>query len=136
MRYLIILFILIVFLLFVFYFIPLKITYISPKTAEASSLTITEIIEKHADQFGVNRELALKIAFKESSLNPNAVGDMNITCRRTGEPVRARGLYQITECYWPNITDDQAFDPEWSTRWAMKQFKDGNCKRFWTTCRS
>jgi len=77
--------------------------------------------------------IAIEIARGESRFNPNAVGDGHLTCKKTGKPIRSRGVYQINNCAHPNITDAQAFDIEWSTRWSINQLKMGNC-RIWTMC--
>ena len=60
---------------------------------------------------------------------------MNITCRRTGAPVRARGPAQITECYYPQVTDKQAFDWDYSLNFLTKKLSRGKCSQ-WTTCRN
>lgn len=72
----------------------------------------------------------------ESHYNPKAIGDMQIICARTGKPVRARGLWQITQCYHPEISDAQAFDPEWSTAWALNIIANSkkDCVSQWTQC--
>lgn len=77
--------------------------------------------------------IAIEIARGESRFNPNAVGDGHLTCKKTGKPIRSRGVYQINNCAHPNITDAQAFDIEWSTEWTINQLKKGNC-RIWTQC--
>ncbi|MFA6991933.1 MAG: hypothetical protein WC269_01470 [Candidatus Gracilibacteria bacterium] len=72
------------------------------------------------------RSLGLyQLALCESGLRADAVGDMNIICPRTGKSVRARGMFQITECYHPEVTDEQAFDPYWSARWTKQMLDAG-----------
>jgi hypothetical protein len=67
-------------------------------------------------------------------LNPQAVGDMNIY--RNGKPVRARGIWQITQAYHPEISDSEAFDPIWSTEYVMPILKNKKlCEQEFTTCR-
>lgn len=83
----------------------------------------------------VDPKIMLYIAQSESHMNTHAPdGDMSITCKRTGEPVRARGLFQITECYHPEITDTEAYDPMWSAKWATEQIRNGKCKKEFSTC--
>ena len=65
--------------------------------------------------------LALEIATCESNLNPEAVGDAGMS----------RGIWQIHKKYWPEITDEQAFDPVWSTKWAIGKMKE-NKYSLWT----
>lgn len=110
---------------------------IEPVVVDNSPETIKSMIRKLSREYGVNPELVLYIAQKESSFNTNAVGDMKIFCARTNSPVRARGLFQITECFFPDITDEQAFDYLWSAEWAIKQLSEGKkrCLSLWTSCR-
>lgn len=61
---------------------------------------------------------------------------MEIYCPYTGKPVRARGLLQITECYQPQISDKQAYDPVYAMEWSIPKMKDKEtCRQLWTTCR-
>lgn len=61
---------------------------------------------------------------------------MDLTCKRDGLPVRSRGLFQISRCYHPEISDAQAFDIASSTEWAMSQMQDlTKCYKEWTACK-
>ena len=109
---------------------------------EEVELTIPEKIDLYASKYQVSKELAHYIAEEESGYNKNAEGDLTITCRNpksphNGQPVYARGVYQITRCYHPNVTDEQAFDPDFNIEYAMKLIAQGTetCKRQFTTCR-
>lgn len=64
------------------------------------------------------------VAFCESSLNPRAVGDVHLG--------GSYGAWQIFSKAHPHITREQAFDPDWSSEWAARQFAAGNAK--WWTC--
>lgn len=96
-------------------------------------------LEALAKDYGVDTELALYVAEYESGFDANSIGDMDITCKQginKGKPIRARGIFQWTECYWPNITDEQAFNLEWSIIKAMPYLKNKDtCVTIWTTCR-
>lgn len=113
--------------------IPSTATYTK---AEPEPLSVEELVSHYADQFGVNQELAHYIAFNESSYNPNAVGDMNITCPGKGTPVRARGVYQLTECWYGHVSDEEAFDPETNIKIAMEIIAKGEkmCRSQFSTC--
>lgn len=104
--------------------------------AQANSVQLTGNLKHYvydkALEYGVDPKLALYIVENESSFNPNALGDMNIFIE--GQPVESRGLWQISKLYWPEITDEMAYDIEWSTNWSLDQIKKGNCN-LWTTCR-
>lgn len=96
-------------------------------------MRVLSYITETAKANGVDPELATYIATHESHLNPTAVGDMNITFK--GQPVRSRGLFQISQAFHPDISDAQAFDPYWATEWSMQYLKDKNtCEHMWTTC--
>jgi len=92
-----------------------------------------DAINKISEEYNVDREIMEHIIFNESRFNPNAVGDMHITCERTGDPVYARGLAQITRCFYPDVTDEQAFNADYSMRFLAEHLSQGLCDR-WTTC--
>jgi hypothetical protein len=77
------------------------------------------------------------MARKESTMNPTAIGDMDIVCPETGKPFRSRGLYQLSECYYGHIPDPVAFDPKKNMREAMKIISQGKerCMSQFTSCR-
>ena len=77
---------------------------------------IKELIIRISKEYGVSPTLSLRVAKCESGLNPYAIGDRGYS----------RGLWQIHKTYHKEVTDQQAFDPEWSTRWALKHIKNGN----------
>lgn len=95
--------------------------------------TIPELISHYAVKYEVSEALMTTIVRGESDFDPLAVGDMSITCKRTDQPVRARGAVQITECYFPEITDDQAFDPDFAISFLAEKLSEGQCG-LWTTC--
>jgi len=95
-------------------------------------------VDYYADKYGVDRELAHYIAKNESRYRANAIGDMNLICVRTGAPVRARGVYQITECYHPNVSDKEAFDADENIKYAIQIIAEGKtkCIQQFSTCRN
>lgn len=97
------------------------------------------MVSCYAKKYGVSDKLAHYVVENESHYNPNDVGDLHIKCRsgvNRGQPVRARGLVQITECYYPEVTDAQAFDPNFNLEFGMKLMKDKyKCIEQFTTCR-
>lgn len=52
-----------------------------------------------------------------------------VQCESSWDPLadngHDRGLVQINRTAWPDITDEQAFDPDWSLRWASQKIKEG-----------
>ena len=106
-----------------------------PSYAPPREKTISEIIDEKALQYGVSADRVHFIIKHESQYNQNAVGDMNLICKRTGLPVRARGILQITECYYPEISDKCAFDAECSLDKMLPIMRDKeSCLSQWSTC--
>jgi hypothetical protein len=88
------------------------------ETAEASE-TIPEMIKRIAREQGVDPELAYRVAKCESGFNPKA--------RNINSPDSIdRGLFQINSKYHPEVTDGQADDPEFATRWFCTAVKQGH----------
>lgn len=81
--------------------------------------TIEEKIRRIAGEEMVDADLACRVAKCESGFNPNA------TNTNTDGSID-RGLFQINSKYHPEVTADQAFNPEFATRWFCKAFKAGN----------
>ena len=103
--------------------------------------TIKGIITGYSLLYGVDPKLALFVAEFESSYNPKQTGD-DFLCTfkyspNINKPVMARGLWQFTDCYFPEISDEVAFDVASSTKIAMPLLKDKKkCIRTWTVCRN
>lgn len=91
-------------------------------------------IEKVSQEYGVSEGLMTYIVKNESQFNPYAVGDTHITCPMTGEKMRSRGLVQVSNCYWPEISDSMAFDPDFALKFLAEKLSEGKCS-YWTTCR-
>lgn len=103
---------------------------------------VREYILAEAKEVGVHIAKIEFMVKNESKFDRHAKGDMNIICPNKnspayGKPVEARGPWQITRCWFPQISDVQAYDPVWSTDWALsiisKSKKD--CIQLWSTCR-
>lgn len=112
-------------------------TYTEPEMIEKKEirpLTLEEMIRERARINNLDEEKIIYIARCESQLNHQAIGDGNLTCASTKKPMRSRGIWQINECGHPEINDAQAFDPAWSTAWAMEVFKKGDEAKEWQRC--
>jgi hypothetical protein len=93
-------------------------------------------IRSYSSSVGVSEELAVYIAKNESHFNPNATGDLHLICARTGSQVYARGLFQITRCYHPEVSDAQAYNPDFAIPWAVNLMKNKQvCMQQFSTCR-
>ena len=100
-----------------------------------STETIKEKIWRVAKEYEISPTKLNMVIWNESHYDQNAKGDMTITCARTGKPVEARGLGQITKCFHPEITDEQAYDPDFAISWVAKQIAEKHCGKEFTTCR-
>jgi hypothetical protein len=79
-----------------------------------------QIIRWVAKEEGIDPDLAVRVARCENpKLDPKAV---NIN--KDGS--RDRGLFQINDKWHPEVTDEQAFDPVFSTRFFCKAVKEGH----------
>lgn len=94
-----------------------------------------------ADEYGVSHETMFHIVDKESQWVTDARGDLDIICNNPGTkyhgtPVTARGLPQITRCYYPEITDEQADNPYFSLRFLASKLSEGvaTCRSQFSTC--
>ena len=86
---------------------------------ETNQTTVIETIRYIAKQECVDPELCIRVARCESGLNPlarntNAGGSVD------------RGLYQINSKYHPEVTDLQADDIVFSTKFFCRAFKNNN----------
>lgn len=107
------------------------------KTIIIKEKTIQEKITEAAKEAGVNPSLALLIVKNESSFNPKALGDGHLICKQgpnKGKYIQSRGLWQINDCAWPEVTDEQAYDVDWSTAWAIPKVIEMPC--IWTAYRN
>ncbi len=114
---------------------------VAPKKPETRE-EVRAYILAEAKTAGVHVAKIEYIVENESRWNRHAKGDMNLICTNKrspvyGKPVEARGPWQITKCWFPHISDEEAYDVEWSTKWALdiisKSKKD--CIQLWSTCR-
>lgn len=86
---------------------------------------------------GIDPQIALFIAEKESRFDFLSRGDLNGVCKygkNKGKPQESRGIWQFNNCSFPNISDAEAFDVASSTALAMEQMKKGNYK-IWSVYR-
>ncbi len=101
---------------------------------EITAQTLEEFIRAEARLNNLDEEKVIFIARCESQMRYGALGDSHLICKSTKKPMRSRGIWQINECGHPEVSDEQAFDPSWSTGWAMGIFKNGNESKEWKAC--
>lgn len=88
--------------------------------------TISEKVDFYADKWGVDRWLLHHIVKHESTYDPLAVGDTHYY-----KP--SYGLVQINRYWNPQVSIEQAFDPDFALDWAGQQLAQGKCY-LWSTC--
>lgn len=89
------------------------------KEKETPKETIEQMIRRIAVEEKIDPNLAYWVAYCESGLNPKA---KNVNRNGTTD----RGLFQINDYWHPYVTDEQAYDPEFSIKFfcnAVKQNK-------------
>lgn len=111
--------------------------------ADITKYEVPAMVTYYAAEYKVPQDLAHYIARKESGYDPNDLGDLNILCTdKTSpyykQPVYSRGVYQISRCYYPNVSDVQAFNPEYNVEYAMGIIARGKstCMSQFSTCRN
>jgi len=95
--------------------------------------TIYEKIDRIALEKGVSAEKMHHIVFKESSYVHDAEGDKEYWCVKTQRIAPSHGLVQINECFWPEVTLEQAHDADFSLEFLANHLASGGC-RYWSTC--
>ena len=98
----------------------------SPKHVLVTKNEIISYARDVAQEKGISEELFIKVLLRESGASSSVIGDWDIPYK--GE--YSRGCFQINTYYWPDITNEQAFDCEWSIHWAAEQFKKGRVDIF------
>lgn len=71
--------------------------------------------------FGISSSTLFNLIESESEWNPDAVNGND------------RGLVQINSVYHPEVSDKQAFDPEFAINFAAKAIRDGTESQ-WVVC--
>lgn len=107
----------------------------SPMVTNSIHEDVPSLITRYALKWSIPRKELEYIIEHESNFNPLAIGDMDRHCRRTGRPVRAKGLSQITDCFHEEISDAQAFNSEFAINFLAENLSKGHCYE-WTVCRN
>jgi hypothetical protein len=112
--------------------------YVSTEPIPIPIETIEQRIDRVATAHSIATTTLYNLVMSESSLNPEIKdGDMDILCNsgpNLGKPVRSRGIAQISECYHPEISDDEAYSPEWSLNYVADKIAKGTIWREHMVC--
>jgi len=95
-----------------------------PKQAEpdVASMSVEEQIRHHAAEENFQwPDYLVRLAKCESKLDPKVVNT-----KGNSPASRDRGVFQINDYWQRQVTDEQAFDVEWSTKWTMKRINQGD----------
>ena len=106
---------------------PIKTTPPVSKIPAKDKDTIKIMIKAIAKKYGVDPDLAIRVAQCESGLNPDAKR-VNV-----GGSVD-RGLYQWNNRYHPDITDEMAYDPKIATELFCQAVSKGHLS-WWNASR-
>jgi len=96
-------------------------------TSEITKKITAGIIRKVAADEGVDPDLAVRVAECESGLSPSAVNTNT-------DGSKDKGLFQINNKYHPEVSEADAFDPIFSTKFFCKAMKGGNLN-WWNATR-
>ena len=107
--------------------LKIKILELRRKNSLKEEETIEELIRRIAKEEKVDPDLAVRVALCESNLDPKAWNSTSYTGAD-------RGLYQINSYWHPEVSDEQALDPEFSTRFFCKAVKNGHLN-WWNASR-
>lgn len=99
-----------------------------PKYRWGNPEEVRHSIRVIGDEYGatwLQKDLACDICRCESTYLPTA------TYQNTPKSID-RGLFQINGYYHPEATPENAYNPEWNTRWAYQNgILNGKAKVFW-----
>lgn len=90
--------------------------------AETPSKSLETLSDEIAIKWGISTSTLRNLVWSESRWNPKEVS-----------PQGDRGLVQINKDAWPDITDEQAFDPEFALNFAAEKISEGK-EHYWVVC--
>lgn len=93
----------------------------APPIAYAASVDLPEMATRIAIEHGISPVALKNLANSESTWNPKSRGDFNA---KKGSYC-SYGLTQINICAHPEVTKEQALDPEWNLEWAAEVIESG-----------
>ena len=97
----------------------------TPADVPVSTETIPKLITRICKEQGIEPELGLAVAECENLRWPGDFFDPKRTLINSPRSID-RGVFMINNFYHPQVTDDQAFDPEFATKWFCQMVKGGN----------
>ena len=95
--------------------------YLEGFVRKGSGSQYYDLIKQSAQKYNIHPALLAALLFQESGITPNA--------KNVGETGTDRGMAQINSRWHPDITDAQAYDPNFAIPWAA-QTLSGNISHF------
>jgi hypothetical protein len=116
--------------------VPTIVTFSTKDSISSSS--IKDYLIDETKLFGLDTNVVIWIVSKESQFDPNKQGDDNI-CNNINsinykKRTVSRGLFQISSCYHPEISDACAYNIKCATQWSLQHMADGYINE-WSTYR-
>lgn len=105
--------------------VPLESPTATSTSPQKKETPLQELIRQKALKYNVEASTIAKVIDCESGGDRYAVGDFG----------HSRGLVQIHNLYHPTITDEQAFDPDFSVDFLAKNLSAGKGS-LWTCWRN
>lgn len=84
-------------------------------------ITLQEQVESIIETYPVDKQTVLNLIESESSWNPKEY--------KNGD----RGLFQISEVYHSEVSDECTYDPLCATKWSLGRIADGHIDE-WVVC--
>lgn len=99
----------------------------------ADRVKIDALIVSKSREYGVSEATIRHIISRESTYISNSVGDKNYLCQKTGKISPSYGLVQISSCWHPYVSYQEATNPEFAIDFLAKNLAKGRCS-MWSTC--
>ena len=94
------------------------------RTTPSEPESLQELATQIAGKYGVPATTLFNLIESESDWNPDAYNERS----------RDRGLAQISEIYHPEVSDEEAFDPEFALNFAAKTLAEGSEYQQYVVC--
>jgi soluble lytic murein transglycosylase-like protein len=95
--------------------------YLEGFIRKGSGAQYYDLIKQSAQKYNIHPALLAALLFQESGIQPEA--------KNVGETGTDRGMAQINSRWNPDVTDEQAYDPNFAIPWAAKTLS-GNIAHF------
>ncbi len=91
--------------------------------SQKDRMTLKTYITCRAIKEGIDHVRAEWIGAHESQYDEKRIGDEHYICPKTRKKSPSYGLWQISQCYHPEVSQEDALDAEKSTTWALDKIR-------------